>query len=86
MMIMEQNMRGMMRNGPIMMRGMSQAMLPMFRRQHVQMLSDMSKMNPMALAMTWSLHEQNAAMAEKLFEMSLDMTSAESDDDEEAEA
>ena len=72
-----QDMQEMMANAPSMMRGMAQAMLPMFHQQHVQMLSNMGKMNQIAFDATKRLHEQNGEIVKEWFAMAMKMTGAE---------
>ena len=82
---MVQDMQEMVMDAPIVMKGIAQAVLPIFHQQHTQMLSNMNKMNQMAFETTKRFHEQNAAMAEKWFNMAMGMAGREPGEEEEAE-
>lgn len=59
----------MMTNAPVLMEGLAQVMVPAVQQRHVQMLSNMSKMNQMTFELTNRFFEQNRAMAEKWFDI-----------------
>jgi hypothetical protein len=59
----------MMTNAPVLMEGLTQVMVPAVQQRHVQMLSNMSKMNQMTFELTNRFFEQNRAMAEKWFDI-----------------
>ena len=86
MQVMAQNTQKLMMNAPIMMRGMSQAAMPMFHRQHARMLSSMDKMNKTAFEMTSRFYEYNGDMAAKWFDTAMKMFSVDSDETGEDEA
>ena len=85
MQVMAQNMQDMMMKHPLMMRGITQAMLPMFHRQHVHALANMSKMNQIAFDLTKQFYKHNDEMAEKWFGMAIEMTNAETEESDEGE-
>ena len=59
----------MMTNAPVLMEGLTQVMVPAVQQRHVQMLSNMSKMNQMTFELTNRFFEQNREMAEKWFDI-----------------
>ncbi len=73
MQVVAQNTQKLMMNAPMMMRGMGQAAMPMFHRQHARMLSNMRKMNQVTFETAKTFYEQNGELTEKWFSMVMEM-------------
>ena len=79
---MAQNMQDMMTHAPVLMEGITEAMMPVFQKQQAQMLSSMNKINQMGFEMSKRFYEYNNEMAKMWFGWGRRSSDTESDDEE----